>query len=171
MLHPAVLLESSLGVEQHVAGATLVGAWIVSAIVSECRLFRHSIFNFFLASVNIAAPLASVMSQFFPGGCVDIHGFKVPFHHVFIPEFLSSCFATATAKFSIQEYFRDPIIFHSHNMSRPPHLRCSQSSLNTPQPGPPSHLHVGHIVIPLDFHYLSQMSLLYCLQLSDVAPV
>ena len=85
MFHPAVLLESLFGVEQLGVGAALVRAVIVSAIVKQRRLIRCFPFSVCPSSVNIAAPLGSVLRHFFPVCCVDAHAFEVSFHHVFIP--------------------------------------------------------------------------------------
>ena len=92
MLHPAVLLKFLLGVEQLGAGAAPMGAVIMSAIVSQRRLISYFPFNFCPSSIDIAAPLSSVLRHFLPGHCVVVHGFEVSFHHVLIPKFLPSRF-------------------------------------------------------------------------------
>ena len=73
MLHLAVLLESLLGLEQLAANVSLVGAVIVSAIMSERRLIRYLLLHFCPSSVDILASFAFILGQFFPGLCFDIH--------------------------------------------------------------------------------------------------
>ena len=85
MLHPAVLKQSSFGVEGLVAVWARDCSRVMTSVVQEVRYSTDLALDDLFSCVEAASPGVSVFCKLFPAVYVDVHGFKVSLLYVFVP--------------------------------------------------------------------------------------
>ena len=117
-------------------------ARIMSPIVSHLRRGCQLLVDSLPSLVEAAAPTASISSLQLPAAHVQVHSFHVAFCDIFVAQCLTAHLAVTVGQLSVENLLGDARVFHSHDMTEPSQLCCSQHGLNAFYTGSPKDLNV-----------------------------